>query len=102
MLKQADVRIEHDMLAVSGDLDFNNVMSVYQKSLKAFATRNSNIIIDFAELRSANSAALAIIINWMSLAKKTDKTIQLKNLSNDVLSLAKASGLDKIMAPLMV
>lgn len=101
MLKQADVRWENDVLAVSGNLDFSNVMSVYQKSLQAFADGEGVITIDFAGLQSSNSAALAIIINWMSLARKTEKTIQLKNLPADILSLAKVSGLDKIMAPLM-
>ncbi|HTM63642.1 MAG TPA: STAS domain-containing protein [Gammaproteobacteria bacterium] len=98
MAKHAEIRIDNNAATIYGDLDFSNVMSIYQQSQKLFTAPQSEIIIDFIELKSTNSAALALIINWMRLAKKQKKNIQFRNLSNDIMSLAKSSGLDKVIA----
>jgi len=98
MAKQAGIRMENNAAAIYGDLDFNNAMAIYQQSQKLFAMAESEITIDFSGLKSTNSAALALIINWIKLAKKQKKNIQFRNLSNDIMSLAKSSGLDKIIA----
>lgn len=98
MTRQADIKIENNVAAISGDLDFSNVMSIYQQSQKLFAAAQAEIIFDFGALKTTNSAALALIINWMRLAKKQKKNIQFRNLSNDIMSLAKSSGLDKVIA----
>ena len=101
MKSQNEIRIENDVIHFRGNLDFNNAMSIYNTSLKAFSTSQIKIVIDFSGLQSTNSAALGLIINWMRLARKKNKTIQFQNLSEDVMSLAKASGLDKLISPLM-
>jgi anti-anti-sigma factor len=97
MTKIVEIKVENDVICIIGDLDFNNVMSLYQKSLEFFSARGSQIIIDFSRLYSTNSAAIAVIINWMRLANKADKKIIFRNLSEDIISLVKASGLDKII-----
>lgn len=97
-MKIAEVRIENNVLYISGDLDFSNVMSLYQQSLSAFASQHQILVFDFSGLRSTNSVVMAMIIDWMRHAKRVNKSIQLKYLSADVMSLAKASGLDKVIA----
>jgi anti-anti-sigma factor len=86
------------MLYISGDLDFSNVMSLYQQSLSAFASQHQTLVFDFSGLRSTNSVVMAIIIDWMRHGKRVEKSIQFMNLSADIMSLAKASGLDKVIA----
>lgn len=101
-MMQNEIKIENDVIHLRGNLDFNNAMSIYKTSLNAFSTAQIKIVFDFSELQSANSAALGLIINWMKLARKNNKAIQFKNLSEDIMSLAKASGLDKLITPLIV
>lgn len=98
MAKHAEIRIEGSTLHLSGDLDFSNVMSLYRQSLKLFSSGVPVIQVDFSGLASANSVALALMINWMRLAKKSSKTICLKNISQEMMSLANAAGLDKVLA----
>ena len=102
MQKNAEIKMEGDVLYVSGDLDFSNVMSVYQASIKTICASSSSVTIDFSRLLSANSAALAIIVNWMKLANKNNVAISFRNMSGDIISLAKSSGLDKLIQPLIV
>jgi anti-anti-sigma factor len=102
MSNQAEIKIVNGALQVCGDLDFNNVMSLYQKSIKLFSSQSAILTLDFAGLRSTNSVALALIVNWMRLAEQTQKSIKLLNLSPEVMSLAKASGLDKVIEPIIV
>ncbi len=98
---KTEIRIDNDVIHIRGNLDFTNAMSIYNNSLKAFSTPQSKVIIDFSELESTNSVALALIINWIRLARKKNTSIQFKNLSDDIMSLAKASGLDKLITPVM-
>ena len=100
--KTAGIKVEGDVLYVSGDLDFNNVMSVYRDSINAIRRSSLIVTIDFSCLHSANSAALAIIINWMKLAEKSGTSICFRNMPVDIISLAKSSGLDKLIQPLIV
>ena len=99
MTNKAEIKIDGNTLRLIGDLDFSNVMPLYQKSIPLFQKDNATICVDFSELASANSVVLALIINWMRLAKKHAKTIQLKNISQEIMSLAKSSGLDKVLEP---
>jgi anti-anti-sigma factor len=99
MPKQVEIKVKNQMLHLSGDLDFSNVMPLYRKSLTLFEGEQARITIDFSELTSTNSVALALIISWMNHAVKIGKALKLQNLSQDVMSLAKASGLDKVIQP---
>jgi anti-anti-sigma factor len=102
MSNQVEIKVGNGALQLFGDLDFNNVMSLYQKSIKLFSSQSAILTLDFAGLRSTNSVALALIVNWMRLAEQTQKSIKLLNLSPEVMSLAKASGLDKVIEPIIV
>lgn len=97
MKHHAEVKVDGEALKISGDLDFGNVMSVYKKSLDYFTSELKALTVDFSGLKTTNSAALALIIDWIRLAKKQNKSIQFAHLSSDIISLEKASGLDKII-----
>lgn len=102
MVKKVEIKMDHDALCVCGDLDFNNAMSLYEQSLKLFSKATSSITVDLSGLHSTNSVALAVMIGWMRLAKKFDKTVKFKNVSADIVMLAKASGLNAIIDPVLV
>lgn len=98
-VNNVEIKLENNILHVSGDLDFNNVMSLYQQSIQLFAKQSSVITIDFSGLTTTNSVVLALIINWIRYANTLGKTISLQNLSQEVMWLAKGAGLDKVIAP---
>lgn len=96
MNKVADISFHPDALMVSGDLDFNNVMAVYAKALLKFADYKE-LVFDFASVTSCDSAGLALIIEWIKQARQQNKIISFKHLSPEILSLATASGLDRLI-----
>lgn len=102
MMKKVEIKVDHDALCVRGDLDFNNAMSLYEQSLKLFSAATSIITIDLSGLHSTNSVALAVMIGWMRLADQFKKTVRFKNVSADIVMLAKASGLNVIIDPVLV
>lgn len=102
MVNKVEIKMDHDALCVRGDLDFNNAMSLYEQSLTLFSKAASAITIDLSGLHSTNSVALAVIIGWMRLAKKLNKTVKFKSVSADIVMLAKASGLNAIIDTVMV
>ncbi|SRR5579883_118132 len=93
---QADITLQNGRLMVSGQLDFGNVMSVYEKSLALFE-RCAELNIDFSPLKSSDSSGIALVIEWIKYAKQHHKAIQLINFPQDLKSIVKAARLEKIV-----
>lgn len=99
MQKQADIIFQNNKFLVSGELDCANVMSVYKKSLPQLENCRA-LEFDFSQLKSSNSAGLALIIEWIKFARQRNKSIQFNHLSTDLMSIAKAAGIDRLIAGL--
>jgi anti-anti-sigma factor len=99
MTKKAEIRFDNQILHLVGDLDFNNVMPLYHQCVKIINSSVPVITMDFSGLKSTNSAAIALIVNCMRLAKRHLKEIKFQNIPHDVMSLAKASGLNAVIEP---
>jgi phospholipid transport system transporter-binding protein len=91
-----DISFENEVLFISGDLDFSNVMSLYEKSLP-YLRQSQKLTVDFANLHSSNSASIALLLEWRKLAVASGKSIQFLHLPSDCLSIAKAAGLDSLL-----
>jgi phospholipid transport system transporter-binding protein len=97
MKKLSDITFEDGQFLISGDLGFFNILSIYNKSLEP--SRNCpELIFDFSQLKSSDSAGLALIVEWIKLAKHLNKPIRFTHLSEDIMSLAKAAGMDGMLS----
>ncbi len=92
-MKIADITFDHQVCQVSGELDFSNVMSLYRKSLPQLEAREK-LVFDFSQVKTSDSAGLALIIEWIKFAAVHNKSIQFNHVSSDMMSIAKAAGLD--------
>ncbi len=95
-IKNADIIFQDHQFLVTGDLHFSNVMSLYEKSLPQLRLC-SELSFDFSQLTSSDSAGLALIIEWIKFSKKNRKTIQFIHLSNAIVSIAKAAGINNLI-----
>jgi len=95
-IKQADIQKQDHAFLVTGDINVTNVMSVYRKSL-ACLRQCPEWQFDFSQLQSTDSSGLALIIEWIKYAKQCRKPIRFTALPQELLSIAKAAGLDNLI-----
>jgi phospholipid transport system transporter-binding protein len=96
MTTTADIICRNNRVYLSGEIDFSNVMSVYQKSLSLFDDRKP-LVFNLSEVKNSNSAGLALMMEWLKQARATGQTIIFQQIPSDLFALARASGVDKLI-----
>ena len=94
--KHADIIMENNQLIVSGELSLCNVMQLYEKSL-AYMPQCETVAFDFAQVKSSDSAGLALIVEWVKCARSLRKPITFSNISPQLSAVAKASGIEELI-----
>ncbi len=81
-------------LIVDSDLTFR---SIDGQSLKTFAflKAGKEITIDLSRVSSADSAGLALMIEWIKYTRSKRIALHFKNIPEQLLMLAKLSGFDQ-------
>lgn len=87
---------EDQQLFITGDLNFSTVTKLWKASLPLLATLHE-LKFNLSKVTSANSAGIALLIEWLKYAKREHKTISFANIPASMMSLAVMSGVDKIM-----
>jgi len=92
------IRFDKDAQAfrVSGELTLDSATEVMAETETLFDSA-SKLDIDLADVTSADSASLALLITWMRKARQSDKSISFRNLPSQMQAIARASGLDEIL-----
>jgi phospholipid transport system transporter-binding protein len=87
---------ETGYINVCGDLTFATVNDLLISSRRVF-TPITALDIDLADVSCSDSAGLALLIDWMRLAKQQNKNILFHNIPAQMLAMAHASGLDELL-----
>jgi phospholipid transport system transporter-binding protein len=90
----ASIKLENDCLMVSGNLDFINVVNLLQTSLPLLSTC-SQWRIDLSHTKSAKSAGLMLLLEWIKLAKKAKKSIRFISIPPELFAIASVCSLEK-------
>lgn len=96
MTKKADITFQDNQLVLSGDLDFYNVMSVYEKSL-SLLDRCPDITVDFSRLVSSDSSGLALMMEWKKLGRHCSKKVTFHQVSAKLTSMTKVAGIEDLI-----
>lgn len=92
----ADATIEGDgALAVRGVLNFDTVPGVYAKSLAWVQKSQGAITVDLKNLQRADSAGLALLVEWLHLARRQNRELKFVNVPEQVRSLIRVNGLSQ-------
>ena len=97
-MNQAGMTFQNHQFLISGEINFSNVMSLYLQSLPQLK-QCPTWHFDFSQVIASDSTGLALIIEWIKLAKQLHKPIHLTHLSEELISIAKAAGLEKMINP---
>lgn len=88
----ATLRGEHNQLIVSGVLNFETVMAVWKQSIVLLANY-AHVDINLANVTAANSASLALLVEWLKYGKQENKKITFSGMPSALQSIAKVVGL---------
>lgn len=91
----SQVELHDGQLIIRGPLGFETVMQIYKAS-KPYWQREITAV-DLSEVGQADSAALALFCEWVSLAKKQQTTLKFVNPPEQLLRLAQVSGVSELL-----
>jgi phospholipid transport system transporter-binding protein len=82
--------------AVTGVLDFDSVADLLVDSRRAFE-REPKIEVDLAGVSSSDSAALALLIEWLRSARRRGAEIRFVGVPDQLVALARLSDLEPLL-----
>lgn len=85
------------MLTVRGVLSFDTVPDVYAQSAAWVQQSQGQITIDLKDVERADSAGLALLVEWLQLARRQSRELQFTNMPEQLRSLVRVNGLDKAL-----
>ena len=90
---------QENIFYVKGILTAHTLMPVWQASRLWFAQcEATELVINFSQLRTSDSAGLALVITWLQYAKAQHKQLWLDYFPATLLAIAKAARLEALFA----
>jgi len=93
VLKQAD----DGRLLLSGELSLVTV-PVLLKQAQLQSDGEGEICIDLQDVQRADSAGVALLIEWRRMARKQQRNIRFQNTPSQMLAIARLSGVDELLS----
>lgn len=81
---------------IVGTLSFGKILPLLRQSQPFFDGKTS-LVFDLKGVDKTDSAGLALLVEWMSLAKKQGQDIAFTNMPKQMLDIARVSGLDGVL-----
>jgi len=86
------------MIAIHGPLTFETVARWQKEVLVAVDAANEDLTIDFQSVTAVNSAALALMLEVLRRARARHFSLKFLHVPEKLISLAKVSSVDKLLA----
>jgi phospholipid transport system transporter-binding protein len=85
-------------LAASGPLTFRAARAARRLGLDALAAATRpDLEIDCAQLTTADSAGLAVLLDWLAAAKQSGRSLRFVHLPEGLLALGRISEVDELL-----
>lgn len=85
----------HDTLALSGVIDHTSVVTLLQQGQQFIASAQpGKLTVDWAQVTYANSAALAMVLQWTRQARAAGKSLSSQSAPDFLVQLARVSQLE--------
>lgn len=82
---------------VAGELRFGTVPVLLRQAQDLFGAGAGAIDVDFSGVTRVDSAALALLLEWMRLARRQQREIVFRNLPQPMVAMARVSGLEDLL-----
>ena len=85
-------------IVVSGELTVATAREARQVgTLVLEGSRAPNLVIDCAGVARADSAGLAVLLDWLAWARRKSRPVKLENLPASLVAIAKISEVDGLL-----
>jgi phospholipid transport system transporter-binding protein len=90
--------LEGDRARVVGSLHFTTVSALLTAGVEAINGAGA-AVIDLGEVVASDSAGLALLIEWLSIAKAAGRGLRFENIPTQLQQLARLSEVEELLAP---
>jgi phospholipid transport system transporter-binding protein len=84
-------------LRLTGELSFKTVPALVIESRSVFKNAEG-LDVDLADVGRADSAGVALLIEWQRQAQKQNQSIRFFNIPSQMLAIARLSGVDELLS----
>jgi phospholipid transport system transporter-binding protein len=84
------INLEGNRLMLSGSLVMSTVPALYEAGLKQLS--DADMEVDMAKVEVVDSAALSMLFGWLRAAQSKNRSLRVKNVPANLLSLANLYG----------
>jgi len=90
------VSLDGGICRVSGELDFTTARSALD-SVEPLITDNETLEIDLSGVSRSNSAGLALLIEWLAIARRQKHTVTFSHIPDGLRQLARVCQVDGLI-----
>ena len=90
--------LEGDRSRVIGSLHFTTVSALLAAGVDAIDGGRA-AVIDLAGVTASDSSGLALLIEWLSVAKSASRTLRYENIPSQLQQLARLSEVEELLVP---
>lgn len=90
--------LDGDRSRVSGSLHFSTVTALLTAGIDAINAGHA-AVIDLAAVAASDSSGLALLIEWLSVAKAADRPLRYENIPSQLQQLARLSEVEELLVP---
>jgi len=86
---------EEGRLVISGRLTIATVPALFEAGLQHLASEN--LLVDFSQVEAVDSAAVSMLLGWTRAAQRSQRSLSVTGLPDDLISLARLYGVADLL-----
>lgn len=90
--------LEGSRARVVGLLDFGSVTALLKQGIEAIQHGRA-AVIDLGGVTGSDSAGLALLIEWMSVAREARRSVAYENMPSQLHQIARLSEVEELLTP---
>jgi len=95
-MQKVCIECKNSVLQLKGEIDFYNVVSLWQQGL-IFINDLESVKVDLKQVLESDSSGLALLTAWVRAAREKNKKIVLINIPNFMRDILRVYGLEDVL-----
>lgn len=91
------VRVDDGCMAVEGDMQVANAVSLRAQGEALLASLNSPVTVDLQGATDVGSVGVSVVLSWMRKAEQLGKQLKVVNMPDKMRDVSRVSGLEQLL-----